>query len=100
MPDERLNRGFARGALSDLPKPGMKIATICFVLGPAESFDRRHDMKQLDNDDVEPLGQPVRREQRPPEPAQEWKPVPGKPGIEHDQQDRLRTNIPGNESAR
>jgi len=57
-------------------------------------------MKQLDKDEVEQLGEPVRREQRRPEPTQEWKPMPETPGIERDQHGRLRTNIPGNESAR
>jgi hypothetical protein len=55
-------------------------------------------MRQLDVDDaMPPLGEPVWREQA--QPAPEWRPVPGRPGIERDQHGRLRTNIPVNDSA-
>ena len=37
----------------------------------------------------------------PPAPTQkEWQPIPGKPGLEQNQQGQVRTNIPANGAAR
>lgn len=55
-------------------------------------------MRQLDTDDAKPLGPPIRK----PPPAEkppEWKPVPGRDGIERHEDGRVRTNIPKNEGA-
>ena len=50
-----------------------------------------------DRDDAQPLGPPIRK--APPEKAQGWFQVPDKPGIERDQEGRLRTNFPENRAA-
>lgn len=55
-------------------------------------------MRPTDRDDAQPLGPPIRKEpEKPAEP--QWRPVPGKPGLERDSDGRLRTNKPENEAA-
>lgn len=53
-------------------------------------------MRQLDQDDAKPLGQPIRREAQKPE----AKPQEVKPGIVRGPDGKLGTNIPENERAR
>ena len=55
-------------------------------------------MRQLDREDIQPLGPPIRRE---PEstPVKEWTPLPDSPHIEVDPSGNMRTNIPGNNNA-
>lgn len=55
-------------------------------------------MRQLDQDDAQPLGPPIRREQ--PKEAPKLQPVPGKPGLMRDADGKLQTAIPENDQAR
>lgn len=55
-------------------------------------------MRQLDQDDAQPLGPPIRREQ--PKEASKPQPVPDRPGILRDADGKLQTAIPENDGAK